>query len=251
MKIINQLKLILFTSMLGLSSASIQAKEILFYGDNGNPVYILTDVTINHEWQTIDLPLAKDGSTVFSNPVIVASPLSYNGIAPAYVSIGIVKAKLFQCKVEEWAYLDGHHNNEKVSFIVMEYGMTTVENKDWFAYSDSESEVLVGFDHYYRQGIVAPNTFAQRTLDDRRGEEQWGVTRIEKHVDDDIHMRITVQQEEASTKPLGERSLIFFRYNHKKTLRNTIQYLILMMEKNIKFTYTLRGSIPGLNRALL
>ncbi len=80
-------------------------------------------VTINHNWTTVNL------SKSFTNPVVVAKPLSYNGSHPATVRIKDVGSSSFNIRVQEWNYLDGWHATEKVSYLVIEKGNWTVDGR--------------------------------------------------------------------------------------------------------------------------
>lgn len=82
-------------------------------------------------WDTVSL-------NGFTDPVVVASPLSANGSDPAHVRIKNVTASGFDYTVEEWAYLDGAHAaNETISFLVLEKGQHTIGGKVWEAGSIS------------------------------------------------------------------------------------------------------------------
>ncbi|MBW2073076.1 MAG: hypothetical protein JRI89_17745 [Deltaproteobacteria bacterium] len=58
----------------------------------------------------------------YNDPVVVAKPLSLNDEEPAVVRIRNVKGTGFEIMVQEWDYLDGVHEEEKVSYMVMERG---------------------------------------------------------------------------------------------------------------------------------
>jgi len=71
-------------------------------------------VAVNGNWKTINL------NNTYANPVIIANSLSKNDGYASAVRIQNVGLNSFQLKVEEWAYLDGNHANETVSYIVVE-----------------------------------------------------------------------------------------------------------------------------------
>jgi subtilisin family serine protease len=77
-------------------------------------------VSLNDEWQTVNL------SKAFTNPVVVAKPLSYNGHDPAVVRIRNVTASSFEIRIQEWDYKDGWHTTEVVGYLVMERGHWTL-----------------------------------------------------------------------------------------------------------------------------
>jgi len=59
--------------------------------------------------------------------VVVAGPISLNGVKPAVVRIQNVDDSGFEMRIQEWDYLDGWHTIEKVSYLVMEEGNYTLE----------------------------------------------------------------------------------------------------------------------------
>ena len=77
---------------------------------------------VNHEWQTINL----DGN--YTNPVVVLGSTSSIGDHPVVVRVQNVTSNSFQVRLQEYAYLDGSHTNESVSYIVMEEGVHTLED---------------------------------------------------------------------------------------------------------------------------
>jgi hypothetical protein len=80
----------------------------------------LGEIEINHVWT----PVTFDKT--FTNPVVVAKPISLNDNAPAVVRIRKVSATGFEIRVQEWNYLDGNHAFETVSYMVMEAGSHTL-----------------------------------------------------------------------------------------------------------------------------
>ncbi len=71
---------------------------------------------INSSWRTVNLTIN------YSSPVIIAKPIKKLFTDIAHVRINNVTTNSFEIKVEEWAYQDGEHINETVSYIVMEEG---------------------------------------------------------------------------------------------------------------------------------
>ena len=67
-------------------------------------------------WKTVEL------TKEYVDPVIIMSPLTYNGGNPAVVRVNNVTNKSFDFQVEEWDYLDGYHTKENVQYIVLEAG---------------------------------------------------------------------------------------------------------------------------------
>ena len=81
--------------------------------------YELGFVSVN-DWTTISL------SAIYTNPVVVAKPLSYNDDEPAVVRIDNVVTASFDISVQEWDYQDGTHAEETVGYLVMERGSYTL-----------------------------------------------------------------------------------------------------------------------------
>ncbi len=69
-------------------------------------------------WKTVSL--AND----YTDPVVVALPLSYNDSDPGVVRIRNVDAADddFQIRIEEWEYINGNHSTESISYLVIEKG---------------------------------------------------------------------------------------------------------------------------------
>lgn len=62
-------------------------------------------LTADDSWQQV-------APSVRSNGIIIASPLSYNGIQPAHVRLRDATDTGFEYRAEEWQYLDGGHASE-------------------------------------------------------------------------------------------------------------------------------------------
>ena len=60
----------------------------------------------------------------YTNPVVVAGPMTYEGSDPAVVRISAVNAAddSFKVRIEEWEYKDGGHATEDISYLVLEAG---------------------------------------------------------------------------------------------------------------------------------
>ena len=82
----------------------------------------ISEVSVDHNWKRVEF------SEVFSDPVVVAKPLSGNEDEPAVVRIGSVDATGFEIRVQEWDYLDGIHAEETVGYMVMERGSYILED---------------------------------------------------------------------------------------------------------------------------
>ncbi|MEO0835467.1 MAG: Calx-beta domain-containing protein [Cyanobacteria bacterium J06642_3] len=71
---------------------------------------------LNHKTQTIQL------NHSYNNPVVLAMPLSYNGIAPAIARITEIQHDSFTVYAQEAEYKDGKHAPESLSYMVLEAG---------------------------------------------------------------------------------------------------------------------------------
>jgi hypothetical protein len=80
------------------------------------------EVQVDHNWKRVAF------DQTFTNPVVVAGPISLNGGHPAVVRIRNVDDSGFDIRVQEWDYLDGWHTMETVSYLVMEKGTYTLDD---------------------------------------------------------------------------------------------------------------------------
>ncbi len=71
---------------------------------------------MDHNWKRVEF------GKVFSNPVVIAKPVSSNDEDPALIRISNVDGTGFDICAQEWDYLDGLHSEETVSYVVMEAG---------------------------------------------------------------------------------------------------------------------------------
>lgn len=69
--------------------------------------------------------LVKFKEPFTSTPIVIMSPLSYNGASPAVVRIKNVTESSFKFRIDEWDYLDGFHTEETFSFIATLPGVKT------------------------------------------------------------------------------------------------------------------------------
>ncbi|MCU7875276.1 MAG: RHS repeat-associated core domain-containing protein [Candidatus Thiodiazotropha sp. (ex Lucinoma borealis)] len=80
------------------------------------PLTLLQSVNLNHTAQTVDLGQHT------STPVIIASPLTYNGSHGAVVSLSNITTTQTSVQVKEWDYLDGGHAREDISLLALPPG---------------------------------------------------------------------------------------------------------------------------------
>ncbi|MFC1691346.1 hypothetical protein ACFL0W_04145 [Nanoarchaeota archaeon] len=65
----------------------------------------------------------------YSNPIVIAKPISYAGAQPAHARIKSVTSNGFSVRMEEWYDLDGYHAKENVFYMVVEAGDYTKDGK--------------------------------------------------------------------------------------------------------------------------
>lgn len=58
----------------------------------------------------------------YTSPVVIAQISSFHGNQPAHVRLRSVENNSFDYQIEEWAYLDGIHNIEDITYLVLEAG---------------------------------------------------------------------------------------------------------------------------------
>ena len=75
---------------------------------------------VTHGWTTV--ALAKS----FTDPVVVAKPVSANGSQPGVIRVRNVTGSSFDLRYQEWLYLDGVHIPERVFYLVAERGVFSV-----------------------------------------------------------------------------------------------------------------------------
>lgn len=92
-------------------------------GETGTIGAISADAKDAGTWDTITLK-----KTDYTNPVVIARPLSYNGGDPSVVRVSDVQSGSFKIRVEEWEHDDGGHTDEAVSYMVVEAGAHILPN---------------------------------------------------------------------------------------------------------------------------
>nr|HID58621.1 hypothetical protein [Desulfobacterales bacterium] len=93
--------------------AKIEAQgsvAITIKDSSGKDIGEIGTVSIKHHWVTVDL------CRKYTDPIVVAGPLSYNGSDPSLVRIKNVTSRSFKIRVQEWMYKDGTHTTEYVHY---------------------------------------------------------------------------------------------------------------------------------------
>ena len=83
------------------------------FGEIGEVGKVVFEQLNSTSWQTVTL------NRTYSNPSIIAGPISYNNNEPATIRIQNVTGNSFQIQVDEWDYQDGGHPIETISYIVI------------------------------------------------------------------------------------------------------------------------------------
>lgn len=83
------------------------------------------ELLVNDQWQRVSF------QAPFTDPIVVANPLSSDDADPAVVRIYGIDRDGFWIRVQEWDYLDGKHPDETVSYMVMERGRHQLPDGAW------------------------------------------------------------------------------------------------------------------------
>ncbi|GIV30859.1 MAG: hypothetical protein KatS3mg029_0210 [Saprospiraceae bacterium] len=80
----------------------------------GEPIGETGSVVADHQWVTVPLQFK------YHNPVVIVGGLPNGDSDPATVRIRNVGEQSFEIRIDEWNYLDGIHNPEKLTWLVVE-----------------------------------------------------------------------------------------------------------------------------------
>ena len=78
----------------------------------------------SNSWTTIFF------SRTYTNPVVVAGPVSYNEDDPTTIRVRAITSNSFQIQIDEWDYLTGQHASETIHYMVIEEEGTIYEYID-------------------------------------------------------------------------------------------------------------------------
>jgi hypothetical protein len=82
----------------------------------------ISEIHISDSWQKITF------NKQFTDPVVIAKPMSSSDPEPGVIRIRNVTQDGFEIRIQEWDYLDGVHDTETVSYMVMESGSYELSN---------------------------------------------------------------------------------------------------------------------------
>ena len=86
------------------------------------PTLEIGEIILDHNWIRVIF------NKSFKDPVVVAQPLSLNDSDPAVIRMRNIDKTGFDIRVQEWDYLDGVHEKEKISYIAIEQGNFILED---------------------------------------------------------------------------------------------------------------------------
>lgn len=89
----------------------------------------------------------------WTDPVVVARPLSGEDDDPALVRIEGLTSEGFWARIQEWAYLDDQHDQEHIGWLVMNAGAYETEDGRWLEAGRIETDRTRGF---VSHGLTAP-----------------------------------------------------------------------------------------------
>lgn len=89
-------------------------------GGTALPMMEVGEINLDHNWFKVNL------NNSYTNPVVVANSLSYNGLNPSVIRIRNITSTGFEIAVQEWDYCDGEHLIERVGYVVVEEGHYTL-----------------------------------------------------------------------------------------------------------------------------
>lgn len=81
------------------------------------------DWTVGDTWKPVSF------LNTYSNPVVVATSVSYNGADPVNARVRNVTPAGFEIRMQEWDHKDGNHTTEDIFFIVAEEGSHSIDLK--------------------------------------------------------------------------------------------------------------------------
>ncbi len=148
---------------------------------------------LNDKWQTIEL------TETYTDPVIIASPVSFNGGDPSLTRIRNVTPTSFEIRLQEWDYRDGRHTLETVDYLVVNAGEYVLDDGTILFAKNESSQTqrwkTYGLGDTFRDSKQDPIVFAQVVSNN----DPSAVTpRIRKVTSTDF--QIKVQEEQANVR---------------------------------------------------
>lgn len=169
----------------GDMQAHVLTPLVLTIGEVGK---ITNDQTNEFEWTKIDL------ANTYVNPVVIMSPLSYNGSQPATLRVRDVTSTSFKYQIDEWDYLNGSHVEENIFYLVVEAGTYVLDGGVTLQAGNTSSDYQWSSTTFNQTFATIPLVFAQTTTSDK----QSAVTTRVRYIGNDA-FDLRIQEEEGST----------------------------------------------------
>ncbi|MFD2111359.1 PKD domain-containing protein [Thiorhodococcus fuscus] len=99
------------------------------------------EVEVDSDWSWVSF------RRTFIDPVVIVKGISANDADPAVIRIENVSPDGFSMRVQEWGYLDGVHDPETVTYLVMERGRHQLPNGVWVEAGSVETNVTKAFQY--------------------------------------------------------------------------------------------------------
>lgn len=140
-------------------------------------------------WRTVNL------SRAYADPVVVATPVSSNQVAPVTIRIRNVRPSSFELKMSTWDYQNGVHKREEVAYMVVEAGVHRLVGGERLV-AGSESAVTqawktISYEHAFAK---KPVVFSSIVSDNDMSAVVPRLRRVRSRT-----FRVRLQTEEANT----------------------------------------------------
>ena len=148
---------------------------------------------VNHEWLTVQL------TETYTDPVIIASPVSMVGGDPSVTRIRNVTSNSFEIRIQEWDYRDGRHTYEALDYLVVEAGEYVLDDGTiLFAKNELEQTQrwkTYGLGDTFRDAEQDPIVFAQVVTNN---DPSAVTTRVRKVTPTEFQIKL--QEEQANVR---------------------------------------------------
>lgn len=192
-------------------SAYIQVDEV----DGPEIPMEIGEVLANDQLQRISF------QTPFTDPIVVANPLSSDEADPAVVRIYGIDRDGFWIRVQEWDYLDGQHPDETVSYMVMERGRHQLPDGAWVeAGRFANGTVAFAAKTFSKPFAKVPVVFATVTS---INESAAVVTRM-RHIPSSPDSRFGMQEQESNRQQHLPESIDYIAWEPSFGVVNGLRY---------------------------
>ena len=200
-------------------SDTITKTSYILVGQSAFPIEV-GEVGVDHE------PTRVDFEQWFDDPVVVINPLSSNGDQPAVVRVESVDNEGFSVRIQEWAYLDGWHTVETVSYLVVERGRHQLPDQSWIEagtidISGADGYKPVGFEAAFESAPVVFSSIV--TAYDASAYEPGVLTTRMRNIDS-YGFELALQTEEAVTWEPGPETVAYVAWAVSSGELNGMQF---------------------------